>query len=384
MPMFSNFHVLLIGSLLCLLMTLVLLSLWRTQIPGVKTWALGNLLGSAAFLLYAFGRELPPLIAFEFANAVYAAAGAAIYIGYRRFFERPTHLPWVLGSVLVVFAGIEVFHYYVDSFLGRTGIVALHQGLLVLGIGMTIERAPKAQRSRYPFLFAKGMAIIIVAGHVARMLVYSIKGGEMTALLQPSPWNLLFISLGTLVLPALTFGAVMLLHDRMLAKLEDVANHDFLTGAWTRRAFFELAEREFLRMRRSGQGMALLVIDVDHFKKINDTLGHAAGDQVLVDLVLRAETVVRDGIDSFARLGGEEFGLLLPETDVDEAVAVAERLRLLLNRPDTQLRRPVYSVSIGVAVSRPDEPMRELMRRADQALYQAKQEGRNRLVLQSA
>lgn len=382
--MLTNFHVLLIGSLLCLLMTFVLLSLWPTKIPGVKAWTVGNVLGFAGFLLYAFGRELPPLIAFELANAVYAAAGAAILVGYRQFFDRPVFLPWVIASVVAVFAGIGLFHYQFDSFVARSGVVALHQGLIALFIALTVRRSPKGRRSQYPIVFTAVMAILIVAGHATRMLVYGINGAGLTALLQPSPWNLLFISLGTLALPALTFGAVMVLHDNMLAKLEDVANHDFLTGAWTRRAFFALAEREFMRMRRSGRRMALLVIDVDHFKKINDTLGHAAGDQVLIDLVLRAETVLREGIDSFARIGGEEFGLLLPETDVAEAVAVAERLRVLLNRADPQLRRPMYSVSIGVAVSRPDEPMRELMRRADLALYQAKQEGRNRVVLQSA
>jgi diguanylate cyclase (GGDEF)-like protein len=382
--MLSNFHILLIGALLCLLMMLVMLSMWRTGIPGVREWTFGNLLGCAAFFLYAFGRELPPLLAYELANAVYAAAGAAILIGYRRFFDRPVYMAWVVASVVAVFAGIAFFHYQHDSFLARTIIIALHQVFIALVVGVTIRYSPDGRSSHYPYRYTKILAGVIVLGHVVRVLVHSTIDAEMTALLQPSPWNLLFLSLGTLVLPSFTFGAVMMLHDNMLAKLEDVANHDFLTGAWTRRAFFELAEREFMRIRRSGRQLALLLIDVDYFKKINDTLGHAEGDQVLIDLVLRAETVLREGIDSFARVGGEEFALLLPETEVTQALAVAERLRLLLNRPDPQLRRPPYSVSIGVAVSRPDEPMRDLMRRADQALYQAKQEGRNRVVLQSA
>ncbi|MDO9216143.1 MAG: GGDEF domain-containing protein, partial [Lacisediminimonas sp.] len=125
--MLSNFHILLIGALLCLLMMLVMLSMWRTGIPGVREWTCGNLLGCAAFLLYAFGRDLPSFLAFEVANAVYAAAGAAILIGYRRFFDRPIYLVWIAASVVVVFAGIAFFHYQLDSFLGRTIVIALHQ-----------------------------------------------------------------------------------------------------------------------------------------------------------------------------------------------------------------------------------------------------------------
>lgn len=380
----SNFNTLLVGALLCLLMMLVLLSMWRTRMPGVRDWTAGNLLGMAAFVLYAYGRELPPLIAYEVANMVYAAAGAAVLVGFRRFFNRPAYLQWVVASVVLVPVAIAIFHYQFDSFTVRTIVIALHQSMVAAVIGITVKRSPRGRRSPYPYLFTKIMAAVIVAGHLARTVVHLSDPGQMTSLLQPSPWNMLFVSLGTLVLPALTFGAVMMVHDNMLAKLEDLANHDFLTGAWTRRAFFELAEREMLRARRSGKPMSLLLMDVDHFKQINDTLGHAEGDQVLVDLVLRAETVVREGIDHFARVGGEEFALLLPETSGDDALAVAERLRTLLNKPDPQQRRAPYSVSIGVAVSRINEPMRDLMRRADRALYQAKQGGRNRVVMQEA
>lgn len=382
--MLSNVHVLLIGALLCLLMMLVMLSMWRSRIPGVKEWTGGNLLGLAGFVLYAVGRDLPPLIAYEVANAVYAAAGAAVLVGFRRFFGRPAHVPWVVASVAVVPVAVAIFHYQYDSFVARTSIIALHQAVMALLIGLTVRRSRGARRSVYPYLFTKWMAALVIIGHMVRIVVHVTNSGEMTSLLQPSPWNLMFLSLGALVLPALSFGAVLLVHDTMLAKLEDLANHDFLTGALTRRAFFDLADREILRSRRSGRSMALLLIDVDHFKQINDTLGHAEGDQVLVDLVLRAEAVVRSGIDHFARVGGEEFALLLPETGADGAVGVAERLRLLLQKTDPHSRSAGCSVSIGIAVSRKDEPLRDMMRRADLALYQAKQQGRNRVVLQPA
>lgn len=381
--MFSNFHILLIGAMLCLLMMLVMLSIHRSKLPGVADWIVGNLLGVAAFVLYAYGRELPPLVAYEVADAVYAAASASLVLGFRRFFGRPPRIGWLAASVVAVFIAIGVFHYVIDSFAARTAIVGLHQGAMAAWIGFTIRKARPGQmhRSTYPFFYTKAIAACVVLGHLARTLIYFSRTTEVTALLQPSPWNLLFISLGTLVLPALSFGAIMIVHDRMLARLEDQANHDFLTGAWTRRAFYELADREVLRARRSGRAMALLLIDVDHFKQINDSLGHAEGDRVLVDLVLRAESVIRGGIDHFARIGGEEFALLLPETASEAALTVAERLRTMMRAADA--RRPGYSISIGIAISSAGESLRDMMRRADQALYQAKQAGRDRVVLQS-
>ncbi len=383
--MISNFHILLIGALLCLLMMLVMLSIQRSRLPGVTDWIVGNLFGVAAFMLFAYGRELPPLVAYEVADAVDAAAFAAIALGFRRFFGRAPYIGWLVASVVAVFAAIAVFHYVYDSFAARTAVIALQQGAMAAWIILTIHGAKPtpAQRSRYPLLFTKAVAIAIVLGHALRTIIYFARSGEMTALLQPSPWNLLFLSLSTVMLPAFSFGAIMMVHDRMLARLEDQANHDFLTGAWTRRAFYDLAEREILRARRNGRPMALLLIDVDHFKQINDSLGHAEGDRVLVDLVLRAESVIREGIDHFARIGGEEFALLLPETGSEAALAVAERLRAMMRSADAPARRPGYSISTGIAISSSGESLRDMMRRADQALYQAKQGGRDRVVLQS-
>jgi diguanylate cyclase (GGDEF)-like protein len=125
--------------------------------------------------------------------------------------------------------------------------------------------------------------------------------------------------------------------------------------------------------------MALLLLDVDHFKAINDTHGHQMGDRVLVDLVERIASLLRRP-DQLARFGGEEFVLLLPETSQDEAVTVAERI--LAHVADHRDALPLITVSIGVATNRPDEDQIDtLLARADKALYKAKDEGRNRIAL---
>jgi diguanylate cyclase (GGDEF)-like protein/PAS domain S-box-containing protein len=153
-------------------------------------------------------------------------------------------------------------------------------------------------------------------------------------------------------------------------QLEQLALTDALTGLATRRHFLAEAEREVRRARR-GHALSLLLLDVDHFKDINDRRGHAAGDRVLVELGRTLRAVMRE-VDVAGRLGGEEFAVLLPDTDEPEAFAAAERLREALAGTKD------FTVSIGVATLEPgDDDPAELIGRADTAMYEAKRAGRN-------
>lgn len=380
--MLSTLNVFLISAFFCVVMLLVWCSLLRSGIRGVREWSVANGLGVVAFLLFAFGKSLPPLIAYELANATYAAASASVLIGFQRFLGRETSIKAVAAGIVLLTIAIAVFHYALDSFMLRTQAVSTFQVAVCLAIGLTVFRARQISRSRYPTYFTLSMALIVALGHGARGVVHVTNSSELTSLLQPSMWNVVFLSLGTVMLPALTLGAIMMVHDRMMAKAEHAANRDFLTGAWSRRAFFELAERELARARRGAHAIALLAIDIDHFKSINDTLGHQVGDEVLVDMALRVETVTRS-IDYFSRVGGEEFAVLLPDTDRPAALMIAERLRAALDRSKAGGQAAAYTVSIGVATLRGTDSFRELMRRADAALYQAKAMGRNRVICES-
>jgi diguanylate cyclase (GGDEF)-like protein len=143
-------------------------------------------------------------------------------------------------------------------------------------------------------------------------------------------------------------------------------------------------EQEIERSRRFGRVLALLMLDVDHFKSVNDRFGHQRGDEVLVEFAGRVTGSVRD-IDTFARYGGEEFVLILPETNLEGGLAVAEKLRLATHRTPSAARGADggvrLTVSIGVACfpEHATSPV-ELMRAADEALYEAKLQGRDRVV----
>lgn len=165
-------------------------------------------------------------------------------------------------------------------------------------------------------------------------------------------------------------------------QLRTLATRDFLTGAFNRRHFVELSERERQRSLRSGSALSLCLFDADHFKRVNDVYGHVAGDHVLTAMARAAQSVLRAG-DVLGRLGGEEFAILLPDTELAGARAVAERVRRAVansavpNGGSSEAIR--VTISIGVAQLQPDEPFEGLLKRADRALYAAKDLGRDRI-----
>jgi two-component system cell cycle response regulator len=160
-------------------------------------------------------------------------------------------------------------------------------------------------------------------------------------------------------------------------KLQSLAVTDGLTGLHNHRAFQDYLEEQFQVAMRNRQPLAVILMDVDHFKQYNDTYGHQAGDEVLRQVAQILSAHVREG-DFVARYGGEEFVVVLPRADSESAVAVAERLREAVQSAEWRLR-PVTG-SFGVACIRPDmETRQELIEAADQALYQAKKNGRNRV-----
>jgi diguanylate cyclase (GGDEF)-like protein/PAS domain S-box-containing protein len=181
-------------------------------------------------------------------------------------------------------------------------------------------------------------------------------------------------------------GKDMTERKRLEDELIKMAKTDELTGLVNRRHFMELAKNEHRRALRLRQPLALAAIDIDRFKHINDSLGHAAGDQVLQTLATVFLKNIR-AIDVFARLGGDEFVLLLPGAHMAQAVEIIERVRRALADAPMQLADQAVSVTISVGVASlagDDTRFESLMHRADQALYASKEGGRNRVTADEA
>lgn len=170
---------------------------------------------------------------------------------------------------------------------------------------------------------------------------------------------------------------------KLEAELRHLSSHDVLSGLSNRRHFIELTERELERCRRRSRPLSLIMLDLDDFKSVNDTRGHAAGDAVIRAVGMLCTRTLRE-YDVAARIGGEEFTILLPETDLDGAGIMAERLRHQLeSMPITESGDSFYiTASSGVSQARSEtDNVDTFLARADRALYKAKRSGRNRVIL---
>ena len=168
----------------------------------------------------------------------------------------------------------------------------------------------------------------------------------------------------------------------MEQELRKLATTDHLTNIANRRAWFERAEQEFLRFQRYGHPCSILCLDLDHFKQVNDQYGHQVGDEILIDFTNRSQQCIRD-LDYMGRLGGEEFAVLLPETDVDQAEKVSAKIQETIRKAyeTKQGISLLYTVSIGITqFCKDDATFDQALSRADRALYAAKNAGRNRFV----
>lgn len=160
-----------------------------------------------------------------------------------------------------------------------------------------------------------------------------------------------------------------------------LAATDPLTGVYNRREFTQIAEREALRANRYNHALSLLMIDIDHFKRLNETFGHSAGDKVLQRVTTLCTNTLRN-VDVFGRWGGEEFVALLPETDVEGAAIIGERLRKLIAESVLTVNEVKinFTVSIGIVQYRDGESQLDgPLSRADSAVYDAKKAGRNKI-----
>lgn len=169
---------------------------------------------------------------------------------------------------------------------------------------------------------------------------------------------------------------------KAVAELEKLATTDSLTGIANRRSLLLMGENEFLRARRYNRQLSVLMLDVDRFKQINDTYGHAVGDEALTAIAKAIVSTLRKG-DSFGRFGGEEFLAFLPETNLDYAVEIANRIRTTIAELSLFSRKKLVQMTISIGVTeytQEDDSIDTAIKRADRGLYYAKHRGRNLVV----
>ncbi|MFZ5566423.1 MAG: diguanylate cyclase [Pseudomonadota bacterium] len=362
----------LMGLLLAFMLFFLRLSYPRS-IRGLGLWSAAHAWVFLSTLLFAARGVLHDVATIVLANLVLLVGIVSYHAGIERFFGRRV-VWWRWAALLLVLTPVLYWYGLVDpNYNARLIVICLVWAGIFLSMAWLIWRhAPRTFPTRF--------TVTTLLLHVGVLLLRFFSAWMPMAeegLLTPTRVQSLYVGSNALMLLALGMGMILLAGDRLRAEFEHIASHDPLTQVLTRRVFMDACTQELARCRRHGRSMALLLMDIDHFKAVNDTHGHQMGDRVLLDFAQRVTGLLRRP-DLLARFGGEEFVLLLPETTQDEALAVAERILARVAEPAEGL--PPITVSIGVATNRPDEAeIDTLLARADKALYQAKDEGRNRV-----
>ena len=360
------------AGLMAALMAVVLYFMRRyypPSIQGIGYWAGAPLMWLLATVMFSGRGVFPDLFSMVVANTLLLVGTTAFYIGCRRFLGHGGG--WRLwGSVAALSALLFAWLTYgYSSYPLRLGsFTALMICIHAANLRFLLRHGGK----RFPVRLVEVVLVLHIAVLAVRLST-TLVGRAGNDLMEPSLYQTLYIGAYVLTVLMLSIGAVLMATDRLTTELNHLATHDALTHTLNRRALLDRFEEELARSQRTGKGPALMMLDLDHFKAVNDTRGHQHGDAVLVHFVQRAQAVLRRP-DRLGRYGGEEFVVLLPETGAQNAQAVAQRIHAAATSGhalDCQL-------SIGLTTwLGPQDTLDAMLARADKALYQAKAQGRN-------
>jgi diguanylate cyclase (GGDEF)-like protein len=359
---------------------LLLLFVWvqNTAIYAVAWWGFAHLIRAASIVLFGMYGSAPDLITIDLANALLFTAFAVTWTGARVFDGRPVEPVYlVTGAVLwLLVCRLPVLTEAVDTrALIASGIITTYTWLA----------AYEFWRGRGEPLVSRWPAIFMLFAYGALFLLRT----PLVSVLPIAPNNRM---LGSVWLTVLSFEALLftisvafillaMAKERTELRHRTAAMVDPLTGIANRRSFLQDAAQLAKRHIVNPRPIAVLLIDLDHFKSINDRFGHALGDRVLEIFTESARHSVRAS-DLFGRLGGEEFAAVLCDTSCDKAVAVAERIRQSFARATQEVDSRLVCATVSIGLVHCQEvalDMAALLAQADQALYIAKERGRNRV-----
>jgi len=350
---------------------------WRNRtVVGMKYFAFALLALLTKLVLQGLEGKVSALFGNMVANELYLISSLLQLMGLQWFIRRtPFRNKWLFVAV-----GLALVAYTV-MFLGKVS----YGGNVINIPNVIVCAASAAMLLKYGRQFVSRVAAFVLIGEASVMLYRA----WLTNMRYIRPWEtvnaetdprwLYSLALAAVFATCMVMCYIWFLVTELSRVLAEQARTDPLTGALNRRAMEEAALRETARSIRHGRGLCMIVLDVDHFKHLNDTRGHAAGDCALQALVNQVQSMLREN-DLIARTGGEEFTVLLPETSASAGVVAAERVRQAIEALVVPFEgEPLqFTVSAGVAQFDPSQGGWEgMMRRADTAMYAAKGHGRN-------
>ena len=369
------------STVMAIAMAVVMFSAQRSfpqSVRGLREWVLGLLGLIVASALFALNGLVPALILLPIANSVFLWGAGMQMIGTQKFYGQPPgwglfHVTWLLGLVVMV-----IWLWWRPDFSTR---VAMYSFLMMaLLFNQTVVIARHGERDLSTWFFGI-LSLLPTLALLHRGVMALQAGGAGHDIMHGGPHHSMYLAILSFMTLLLPVGFMTVATRQLHMLLEQRSNRDPLTSVLNRRGFGEVHARQSARARRSGMPIAVMSIDLDFFKAINDVHGHAVGDQVLIDVAAVISGVLR-GSDAVARFGGEEFVVLLSDTRQARAELVAQRIRHALRQPRAVPGLPAYTLSIGIACQRAHgEELDSLLLRSDQALYRAKQLGRDRVEI---
>jgi len=348
---------------------------------SARYWAVFCGVGAVSILLLGLRGSIPDLLGYQLADVLLVASAIAARHASALFFARPAQ--WLEQALILalVLLGVGLMGTSPDREAWRVALVCLLIAWIAAR-GVWVVHGSMAQEFGRTITLALHIPTLVVAAALLWRAVAALSGDAQA--LHYRSATLLNELLSLMLLPIASFLSLAyggMLMARQGRCLRDLALKDTLTGLLNRRAAQELLEREWTAYRQKDLPFCVLMIDIDHFKHINDAYGHAVGDKVLIELAARLRGGTRPS-DHVARMGGEEFLVFLPQTEIPSAQAAAERLRQHVAAWTLEPDHLTVTVSIGVAqAAAEDEAFDDLLIRADRALYAAKTAGRNRVHL---
>ncbi len=359
-----------------------LLLLWWLQHRrtfALSLWGSSLIIGSIALVLIVIARDtVPDFLSIVIGNALLATASGIMWSGVRSFEGKRISIVLTLAGSLIWLVACSITPIYILP-------VARVTVMVVISVTYTLLAAFELWRGRGDEVW-RWPIMVLLLGHAAAITL------RIPLTMAGAHPKLFDVDLRTFVIFEIMFvsicGAYLLgglVKDRVAGLYLHASLVDPLTGITNRRGFFQSGERLMIRSHVAHQAIAVILFDIDHFKRINDSFGHSAGDQVLAAFCRLAASLLRP-TDLFGRLGGDEFGCLLPDIKRQDALALAERLRRAFEAASHTVGGRTFSatVSIGVAISDDaSSDLNTLLDSADQALYRAKALGRNRKLQSS-
>jgi diguanylate cyclase (GGDEF)-like protein len=383
MAQFDVTSVFALGSLLmaCGSGGLMVVRLSNPRLRGLNWLGATFASGGMGALLLALFDQVPRFFSVVLSDLLVLLSFVLLHIAILDLRRAPSLWPKLgLTLVPIQFTACYWFTFVQQHLRIRLAIFCV---ALSLQLGQTVLLLVRGARrgTRLPAWFMSAILSFLIATSLSRiatlLFIHSARRSGPNSSLQ-TIFDIVFVC----VAMGIAFGFFWMTTAELSHELEMIANTDPLTGIYNRRVFREHCEREQERSSRTGACFSLLMMDIDHFKSINDRYGHKGGDAMLVAAVETMQDSLR-GIDILGRWGGEEFVALLPGTSMDSALLVAQRVRaniesLLLDTGAGAMR---MTVSLGVATLRDDgDHLDAMFIRADQALYMAKRGGRNQVL----